>query len=136
MLSLSNFRKIRGKILVAALSIGFSTLASALSNTFTYQGNLQEGAAAANGIYDFQFVLQTAAGVPLGAPLLRDDVQVNQGIFTVEIDFGSAITSADFQLQISVRPGASTGVFTSLAPATKITPTPQAQVAGFAINRH
>jgi trimeric autotransporter adhesin len=133
MLTYSNSRAIRCQFLAAALIIAMPTLASALSNAFTYQGNLQEGAAAANGNYDFQFVLQTAAGVALGAPLLRDDVQVNQGIFTVEIDFGSAITSADFQLQISVRPGASTGAFTSLSPATRITPTPQAQIAGFAL---
>ena len=133
MLPRSNSRTPLRQILAVALIGGFATHAAALSNAFTYQGNLQESAIAANGTYDFQFVLQTAAGVPVGVPLLRDDVLVNQGIFTVEIDFGSAITSADFQLQIGVRQGAATGAFTSLSPATKITPTPQAQIAGFAL---
>ncbi len=123
----------RRQMIALATGLGLATLASGLSNTFTYQGNLQEGAVAANGSYDFQFALQTAAGVAVGTPLLRDDVVLNEGIFTVELDFGAAISSGDFQLQISVRPGASTGAFTSLAPATKITPTPQAQIAGFAL---
>jgi hypothetical protein len=41
-----------------------------------------------------------------GTPLLRDDVVVTGGVFSVELDFAAAITSADFQLQIGVRPGA------------------------------
>ena len=113
--------------LTLALLGALSTSALALSNTFTYQGSLQDGAAPANGSYDLQFALQTQAGVPVGVALLRDDVVVSGGIFTVELDFGASITGADFQLQIGVRPGASAGAFTSLSPATKIAPTPQAQ---------
>ncbi len=118
--------------LTLALLAALSTSAFALSNTFTYQGSLQDGAAPANGSYDLQFALQTQAGVPVGSALLRDDVVVTGGVFTVELDFGASISSADFQLQIGVRPGASAGAFTTLSPATKIAPTPQAQVAGLA----
>ena len=120
------------KSLVFVLLTGLSGHAFALSNTFTYQGSLQDAGAAANGNYDLQFSLQTQAGVPVGTALLRDDVVVSQGVFTVELDFGSSITSGDFQLQIGVRPGASSGAFTALSPATRIHPTPQAQVAGLA----
>jgi hypothetical protein len=120
------------KSLVFVLLTGLSGHAFALSNTFTYQGSLQDAGAAANGNYDLQFSLQTQAGAPVGTALLRDDVVVSQGVFTVELDFGSSITSGDFQLQIGVRPGASSGAFTALSPATRIHPTPQAQVAGLA----
>lgn len=120
------------KSLVFALLTGLSGQALALSNTFSYQGSLQDAGLPATGSYDLQFALQTQAGMPVGTALLRDNVAVNQGVFTVELDFGSSITSADFQLQIGVRPGASAGAFTTLSPATKINPTPQAQVAGLA----
>ena len=53
--------------LTLALLGALSTSALALSNTFTYQGSLQDGAAPANGSYDLQFALQTQAGVPVGA---------------------------------------------------------------------
>ncbi len=120
------------KSLVLAVLAAVSGPAFALSNTFTYQGSLQDGAVAATGVYDLQFQLQTQAGAAVGAPVLRDDVQVTGGVFTVELNFGTSITSADFQLQIGVRPGASVGAFTSLSPATKIAPSPQAQVAAMA----
>ena len=55
------------KSLTLALLIACSAQAYALSNTFTYQGSLQDGAAPANGSYDLQFALQTQAGVPVGA---------------------------------------------------------------------
>ncbi|MBK8286858.1 MAG: hypothetical protein IPK97_19445 [Ahniella sp.] len=121
------------KSIVLALLAGCSGQAFALSNTFSYQGSLQDAGLPANGSYDLQFALQTQAGVPVGAAVLRDDVVVNQGVFTVELDFGASITSGDFQLQIGVRPGASAGAFTALSPATKINPTPQAQVSGLAV---
>jgi trimeric autotransporter adhesin len=119
--------------LTAALLLAMASPALALSDSFTYQGQLLDGAVPANGSYDLQFELQTAAGVPVAAPLVRDDVAINQGVFTVDLDFGAVITSADFQLQIGVRPGASGGAFTTLSPATRIAPTPQAQVAGLAV---
>lgn len=106
--------------------------AFALGNSFTYQGSLIDAGQPANGIYDLQFVLQTQAGVPVGTPVQLEDVAVDQGIFTVELDFGPAITNGDFQLQIGVRPGASPAGYTALNPPTRITPTPQAQVAGLA----
>lgn len=120
------------KTIVFALLTALSGNAFAIGSTFTYQGSLQDAGLPASGSYDLQFALQTLAGIPVGAPVLRDDVAVQQGVFTVELDFGASITNADFQLQIGVRPGASAGAFTALSPATRINPTPQAQVAGLA----
>lgn len=121
------------KTLFAAFALSLAGSALALSTAFTYQGNLVDAGQPANGSYDLQFALQTQAGAPVGAPLLRNDVVVVQGVFTVDLDFGPAISSGDFQLQIGVRPGSSTGAYTQLSPPTRIAPTPQAQVAGIAV---
>lgn len=120
------------KRLAAAIALGLPLSAFALSNSFSYQGSLNDGGSPASGSYDLQFQLQTSAGANVGAPLVREDVAVAGGLFSVELDFGAAITSADFRLQIGVRPGASTGAFTTLSPTTNLRPTPQAQVAGLA----
>ncbi|MEO6065902.1 MAG: tail fiber domain-containing protein, partial [Lysobacterales bacterium] len=97
-----------------------------------YQGSLQDAGVAANGSYDLEFRLQTQGGVPVGSPVVKEDVAVAQGVFSVELDFGPVISTADYQLAIGVRAGASVGAFTPLAPATRITATPQAQVATIA----
>lgn len=120
------------KRLAAAIALALPLSAHALSNSFSYQGSLNDGGSPASGSYDLQFQLQTSAGANVGAPLVREDVAVAGGLFSVELDFGAAITSADFRLQIGVRPGASTGAYTTLTPTTNIRPTPQAQVAGLA----
>lgn len=120
------------KILAIAIACAISTPLYALSNSFSYQGSLQDGGSPANGSYDLQFQLQTSGGSNVGAPVVREDVNVIGGLFSVELDFGAAITSADFRLQIGVRPGASVGAYTTLSPTTNIRPTPQAQVAGIA----
>ena len=120
------------KQLAAAIALALPLSAYALSNSFSYQGSLNDGGSPASGSYDLQFQLQTSAGANVGAPLVREDVAVSGGLFSVELDFGAAITSGDFRLQIGVRPGASTGAFTTLSPTTNLRPTPQAQVAGIA----
>jgi len=107
--------------------------AFALGNGFTYQGSLVDAGSPARGLYDLQFVLQTTVGTPIGPVLVKDDVAVSDGVFSVELDFGPVIATDNYQLQIGVRPGASNGAFTGLSPATKINPTPQAQIAAVAL---
>lgn len=118
------------RVIVLACLFGLPGTALAVSSIFTYQGELRENAAPANGLYDLEFSLQTSVGTPVGAPLVRESVPVSAGRFSVELDFGTSLTSDDFQLQIGVRPDVSTGTFTALTPATPIRPAPQAQVAG------
>ncbi len=103
------------KRLAAAILLALPMSAFALSNSFSYQGSLNDGGTPASGSYDLQFQLQTSAGVNVGAPLVREDVAVAAGLFSVELDVGAAITSAVFRLQIGVRPGASVGAFGAAA---------------------
>src|SRR6266545_866407 len=77
--------------------------------TFTYQGRLTDGGTPANGTYDFQFKLYDAGGTQQGATVSRDDAQVTNGVFTVQLDFGNQFDGNDRLLEISVRPGSGTG---------------------------
>jgi hypothetical protein len=100
--------------------------ASAISSTFasgaafTYQGELTDGGAPANGSYDLQFGLwdADAGGSQIGATQIASGVQVVDGKFTVELDFGaSAFDNSGRWLEITVNG------FT-LAPRTPITRSP------------
>jgi hypothetical protein len=101
----------------------------AQTTAFTYQGKLTEAGNPANGTYDLQFKLfdALAGGSQVGTTLVREDVPVANGVFTTSLDFGAAaFPGADRWLEISVRPGVSTGVFTALSPLQPLTATPYA----------
>lgn len=99
---------------------------SALGQTteFTYQGSLKTGGVNANGSYDFIFALFDAAsgGSPLGSQLIRDGVPVTDGLFVVNLDFGSQFPGANRFLQISVRQ--QPNIHTQLAPRQQIRSVP------------
>ncbi len=109
---------------------------SAQTTAFTYQGNLRQGAAAANGTYEMRFELFNAetGGQPQPQPSPvtleftvagSNPVIVTGGAFTVELSFGGddAFTGADRWLEISVRQNA-TLPFTTLTPRQRITSSP------------
>ncbi len=117
-------------LIPTALLLALAGPAFAVSNTFTYQGSLSDAGTPANGIYDLRFaLLSDNAPVP---PVIVEDVVVTDGVFTVELDFGSAIDGNDFELEVGVRAGSAMGGFTILSPTTPIRPAPQAQIAGLA----
>lgn len=104
---------------------------AAIGTAFTYQGSLTEGGSPASGSYDFRFTLYdaAAAGNPVGALILLEEVAVEGGIFTVQLDFGDVFDGTAYWLEIAVRPGASTGEYTLLAPRQALTPSPYAVFA-------
>lgn len=96
---------------------------------FTYQGRLDDNGNAADGTYDLQFRVFDArlTGDQVGSVLNIGDVEVVDGLFTVELDFGPAVfTGSGRWLEISVRDGASSGNYTTLAPRQEITAVPYA----------
>jgi hypothetical protein len=103
-------------------------ITNAQTTVFTYQGRLTDAGAPANGPYDLEFKLYNAGGIQLGTTLTREDVSVTDGVFSVELDFGfTPFSSGDAStLEIAVRPGASTGAFTTLTPRQPITSSPYA----------
>lgn len=98
---------------------------------FTYQGRLTDGGAPANGAYDFTFALydDPTAGAPVGGTVTRDDVNVSDGLFTVTLDFGNVFNGTALYLEIGVRPGTSSGAYTTLTPRQPLTAAPYAAYA-------
>ncbi len=88
---------------------------------FTFQGFLRQGGAPANGNFSLTFQLYDA---PTGGNLLGTvgplNVNVTNGFFTVELNFGTGVwTGADRWIQIRVGT-------TNLTPRAKVNPTPYA----------
>lgn len=109
--------------------MGLPSGASALSTAFTYQGQLRQNGTPTTGTCDFQFGLFDAVsgGMQIGTPQAANGVNVNGGLFTVQLDFGAAaFTGADRWLAIGVRCPAGAGNFTTLAPRQALTPAPYA----------
>lgn len=100
-----------------------------LGTAFTYQSYLMDKKNPANDIYDFEFSLydDPNVGIQVGSTLLVDDVNVVDGHFQVELDFGGGIFTGDARwLETEVRQGASTDPcdFVTLSPRQELTPTP------------
>src|SRR5579872_6610764 len=79
--------------------------AGAQGTAFTYQGTLNNGGAPANGLYDFQFRVATSAsgGTYVGKPFPTNAVSVQNGYFTVVMDFGTGVfTGQSLWLQVEV----------------------------------
>jgi hypothetical protein len=103
--------------------------AAPLGASFTYQGRLLDGANPATGSYDLLFRLYDAptGGTQLGSTLSRDDVILSNGLFTVELDFSSGVFTGDGRwLEIALRPGSSTGDYTTVTPSLPLTAVPYA----------
>lgn len=96
------------------------------TTSFTYQGHLIDAGTAANGNYDFQFALWDSLtnGNQVGSTQSLNAVSVNNGVFTVSLDFGAnAFPGANRFLEIRTR---RTGIatFTILDPRQQVTATP------------
>ena len=110
--------------------------AAPMGTAFTYQGRLIDANNPADGEYDFQFKLyddaNTITGNQLGDAIDINELNVIDGYFTVELNFGSGIFTGNARwLEIGVRPGDSTGGFTTLSPRQEVTPTPYAIYAAY-----
>ena len=113
-------------VLAAGLVAG---TASAMTSAFTYQGKLTDSAGTpADGIYDMQFSLWDAvtSGSQVGTTKTLNDVQVNNGLFTVELDLGGkAFPGDDRWLETAVKQDADPA-YTTLTPRVTICSVPYA----------
>jgi hypothetical protein len=93
---------------------------------FTYQGKLGSAGQPASGSHDFRFRLfdAEAGGTQAGSQLTVSPVTVNDGLFTVQLDFGDApFNSSPRWLEIDVR-AAGGGAYTTLAPRQRVGASP------------
>jgi hypothetical protein len=108
--------------------------AAPLGTAFTYQGELQDQGQPANGTYDFSFRLLDGAdpgtASQVGSPLAVDHVDISDGIFSVELDFGVGPFNGEARwLEISVARDGET--LTALSPTQPLTPVPAALYAQY-----
>lgn len=95
------------------------------STEITYQGQLKSASVAANGNFDFEFLLfdSVTGGTQVGPTVERSAVPVANGLFSVRLDFGPNFPGASRYLEIHVRPNGP-GTYTPLVPRQTITSTP------------
>ncbi len=76
-----------------ALCIALALSASAQAAPWTYRGTLNDGGAPANGRYDIRLSLLDASGAKsLAYPLTFNGVDVKDGAFAIDVDFGTDLT--------------------------------------------
>lgn len=130
--------------LCAGVLCAFGGVAAAepLGTAFTYQGELRDGDAPANGTYDLRFRLYSEASgvggaVQVGPTLCVDNLAVVDGVFTTALDFGAVFGSLARYIEVDVRSDtglscASAAGFTTLTPRQRISAAPNAVFAGTA----
>ncbi len=104
---------------------------ASVDTAFTYQGRLTDSSSgdAVAGPCDFQFGLYDAAtgGSSVGSLQTITNKSLNNGYFSVELDFGDSAFQGDARyLQIGVRCPAGSGSYTSLGGRVALTAAPYA----------
>ncbi len=121
----------------ALLCLLLGTQSQAVTDTsFTYQGELRLGGDPIAGDHDFRFRLYTAetGGGQQGQQLTIPAVAVDDGVFTVTLDFGAAAFSNEPRwLEVDVRDSAVGGAWETMSPRTPLTSVPYARAAGLAM---
>ena len=111
--------------LVFALAfLGLILPATASDTTITYQGQLQDSAGPFSGQADMQFQLYDSPtdGQTVGSPLALSDVEVVDGLFSVDLDFGAVFDGSTLYLAVEVDEQV-------LTPRQRIAAAPMAQFA-------
>ena len=98
----------KANILVLAMAVVVSAALTGaqepLTTAFTYQGQLKQGGFPATGLFDFQFELFDGSDPEVASSLGILDlsaVSVSDGIYAVELDFGSVFTGDRSFLPVS-----------------------------------
>lgn len=100
-------------------------------SAFTYQGKLETGGAPLTGVVSLAFTLYTdvEGGLATTPSVIVDNVQVDRGLFTAKVDFGTAaLEQRGRWLQIGVKEAGSL-FFTPLAPRQYLSNAPTARTA-------
>ena len=107
---------------------GGTVIDAAVGSAFTYQGLLRNGSNLAQGSHDFIFALyaDSTGSTLIGSSQTALGVDVNNGFFTVALDFGAAAFDGNARwLDVQVRP-AGAGAYTALTPRQALRPVPYA----------
>jgi len=102
-----------------------------MGTAFTYQGRLIDANIPANGLYDLQFKIYDHAdpcsGAEVAPPVLLEYVEILDGYFTVDVDFGEGIFMGEARwLGVGVRPWDSEEPFEDFDEPQPMGPAPNA----------
>lgn len=119
---------------IGVLAIGAAVAAaqSPIGTEFNYQGRLRLAGMDVNDTADFEFTLWRDAvslnpGDVAGSTVSKNNVDVMEGVFSVELDFGvDPFDGQALWLEIAVRSPAGGGAYTTLSPRQPITAAPYA----------
>ncbi|MBS0197908.1 MAG: hypothetical protein JSR77_14225 [Planctomycetes bacterium] len=119
------------RVVTAAVTVLVCAAACHAQTAFTYQGELNDGGVPASGLHDFRFRLYSPVGVQLGSTLCADNVAVDGGRFTVQLDFGAQFSATTPLLEIETRADTGRGCgdlggFVILSPRQPVTAAPKA----------
>lgn len=120
-----------GVLLAVIMGLGAAQAIAAplLETVFGYQGQLKQAGVPVDGPTDLRFSLWTAAAGPgqVGGAISRLGVDVVDGLFAVQLDFGVAAFQGEARwLQIEARHPAGVGGYTMLSPRQALTSAPYA----------
>lgn len=119
-------------LVTALLVLGSIGQLAAQGTAFTYQGQLHDSGAPAEGSYDLRFTIYDleSGGSVVAGPITNSAVLVSNGFFTVTLDFGAGIFGgASRWLELGAATNGSEE-FETLNPLQAILPTPYAMFAG------
>jgi hypothetical protein len=105
------------------LSMLFLCTPLAVAASFVYRGELDEGAAPAEGRYEFRLKLyaDAASNLPLAGPLELLDVAVSAGRFAADADFGALPAHvAEGWLEVAVRRAGKPGDYAPLPGRSRV----------------
>lgn len=127
---MNNKQKVQFYLAAVILFIAFlTTISSAQTTGFNFQGRLNDGSNPANGRYDLQFLLYDAlvGGNQVGAIVSKPNTVLINGVFSTQLDFGSAAFSGGNRfLEIQVRPAGSPNAHVILGARQQIASVPYA----------
>ena len=112
--------------------VGSARGQTAMSGTFTYQGEVTYAGLPDNGTADMRFTLYDSptGGNTVGTPVTLSGVTIRLGRFSAQLDFGlSAFNGQARWIQIEVRQPSGVGAYQALTPRQLITVTPYAVYA-------
>lgn len=108
-----------------------NSVQTTLGTTFSYQGKLYQQDGAVNGPCDLRFSLfdNSTGGNQLSDAIFKPAVQITDGIFVVQLDFGAVFNGDPRWLESAVRCPSGSGLYTILSPRQSISPSPYAIMA-------
>lgn len=93
---------------LAALLLLFATTVPAQTpqgTAFTYQGQLNAGGVLPSGLYQFTFTLfdaESGGAQVVGTMAIQQPIQVFNGLFTTDLDFGQVFNGNQYWLEVKV----------------------------------